>query len=364
MTAHGNHSSAAISMEELSALSDEMAALIRAGIPLEQGLAALGGEMPRRPARLVEMLSTRMAQGESLQAILAHDDQFPPVWRAVVNAGLRSGQLAAALESLSRTTRRVAELRKLVGAGLLYPILVVSLAYALLVCILVWLAPRLLWAHVDLTGTSDWLLATMAGLGSAAAWWAIPVPVVAAILLFLWWRRFERALWTGPRRAHHPRRPRWLPRLAGFRQAMDNGRRGAFTETLALLVNHQVPLPESLVLAAEASGDRTIFTAASEIAGRLQRGDVFHRREDLPYGLPSLVAWLVLGNTSQRDVAKVLLRAADVYRDRAARAASWTAVYLPISLTVFLGGGATFLCGLLLFVPLVRMLYHLTWPVG
>lgn len=62
----------------------------------------------------------------------------------------------------------------------------------------------------------------------------------------------------------------------------------------------------------------------------------------------------------QPEFPEALLRTATVYRHRAARAATWTAIYLPISLTVFVGGSATFICGLATFVPIARLLYHLS----
>ena len=101
METGGKSNAGAITLEQLVALNDEMAALVRVGVPLERGLETLGADLPGRPGRLAEMLASRMDAGESLSQILADEDQrFPPVWRAVVEAGLRSGHLAAALESL------------------------------------------------------------------------------------------------------------------------------------------------------------------------------------------------------------------------------------------------------------------------
>ena len=107
MEIRGKPNVGTITLEQLAALNDEMAALVRSGVPLEQGLGALGGELPGQPGKLAQLLASRMDAGESLSRILADEDQrFPPVWRAVVEAGIRSGHLAAALEALSSTARR------------------------------------------------------------------------------------------------------------------------------------------------------------------------------------------------------------------------------------------------------------------
>lgn len=360
MATGGRQNGAAVTLEQLAALNDEMAALVRAGVPLERGLGALGGELPGRSGELAALLASRMDRGESLSRILADDDErFPPLWRAVVEAGLRSGHLAAALESLSSTARRRAELRKLVGAGILYPLIVVALAYALFVCLVFWLTPLTLAAHEDLTGRSDAVMAGLDWLGRRAQWWAIPLPLGAAVVLGAWWCRSGRA----PSSHDGAARPLdWLRPGRGIRQALRNGRMATFAEVLALLVKQQVPMHDSVVLAAEASGDRALAKASRQIAERLRRGEVLKRREDLPAGFPPMLGWLLMTGSRQPDLGEALARSALIYRQRAARVAEKTAVYLPISLTVFVGGTATLLCALTVFVPIARLFYHLAWP--
>lgn len=354
-------SNTAITLDQLIALNDEMAALIRAGVPLEQGLKALGGDLPGRSGKLAEMLADRMNAGESLSQILSDQEQrFPPVWRAVVEAGLRSGHLAAAMESLSATSRRIADLRKIVAAGIVYPAIVVTLAYLLLLFLLTWLVPVALQANLELAGSLDPLLAALQWLGRTARWWAIPLPLAVALVCGAWWRRSGQALWTkgGARVSRPSRRFRGI----GFRNALWMGRMATFSEVMALLVREQVPLGDAVVLAAEASGDPAIISAARQIADSLRRGDVFLKYDDLPPALPPLLGWLLSAGGRPDDLTDALSRSAAVYRTRASRAARAAAVYLPISLTVFVGGTATLLCALVTFLPIVRLYYHLALP--
>ncbi|MCH5374973.1 MAG: type II secretion system F family protein, partial [Planctomycetes bacterium] len=229
-----------ISLDQLTALNDEMAALARAGVPLEIGLSGLARDLPGRLGELADRLRRRLESGQSLEQVLEKDrESFPPVWRAVVLAGLRSGRLTAALERLSITARRLAERRRLFGLALVYPIVVLVLASVLFVMTAIYVLPMIDWVYQDLTGRSDPLLQVLTGLG---VWWVVPLVLLAVLILVIGWRRAGRTD---------------LKRVPGrtSRSSRHDGRIATMAEVLALLVRQQVPLDESVVLAAEASGD-------------------------------------------------------------------------------------------------------------
>src|SRR3954466_9501814 len=106
-------SSAGISIEHLIALNDEIAALARAGMPLERGLMGVGGDLPGRLGRIASAIGRRMESGQTLpEALEAEGPAVPATYRAVVEAGLKSGRLAEALEGLATFARNYVELRK------------------------------------------------------------------------------------------------------------------------------------------------------------------------------------------------------------------------------------------------------------
>ncbi|HVW36015.1 MAG TPA: type II secretion system F family protein, partial [Pirellulales bacterium] len=131
-----------VSLEDLAALNDEIAALVRAGVPLERGLLGLGADLPGALGRTITSLGERMSRGQTLADALAGEQpQIPRLYAAVVAAGVRSGRLAAALEELALTARQMIELRAMAGAALVYPLIVVSLAYVVWIGFVVWIAP-------------------------------------------------------------------------------------------------------------------------------------------------------------------------------------------------------------------------------
>src|SRR5689334_20098249 len=86
-----------ISLAHLIALNDEIAALARAGLPLESGLRAVGRDIAGGLGAAMTGLAARMDRGASLaEALAAEGGTFPPIYRAVVEAGLRAGRLPTA----------------------------------------------------------------------------------------------------------------------------------------------------------------------------------------------------------------------------------------------------------------------------
>jgi len=345
-----------ISLDQLVALNNEMAALVRAGIPLEAGLIGVGRDMRGRLGAIATRLGERMRAGESLLEILAGDDRtFPPAWCAVVEAGVRSGRLSAALEGLSTTARRVSEYRRAVATALVYPLVVLSFGYCLLVFTLTWLTPGLLGVYENLTFSSDRVLAAIARLGETSAWWAPWPPLIVVGLLAVGWYRSGRVMYgqaagTGIR---------LFPSL---RQVLAEGRTATFAEVLSLLITNGVPLDEAVALAGDASGDSGLRGAAKEIAARLRSGENATARDAAGSRIPPLLAWLLLSGGQHAGLTETMSLVAEQYRQRAARTVTWTVVYLPIVLTVVLGGTVTLVQALAVFGPVIRLLYQLGQP--
>jgi type II secretory pathway component PulF len=357
-----------ISLDHLLALNDEMAALVRAGIPLDQGLTALAQDAPGKLGSLAGRLADRLRSGQDLAEIVQRDElSFPPAWRSVVLAGIRSGHLAAALEGLSQTVRRAAELRRSIAVSMIYPLIVVAVAYAFLLFSITHLAPILMRAYRDLVAGPDPVITMVQRACAAVNAWAAWVPVVLVLCMLIWWVRSGRAI-RAAGDSREGRRSRLLfgrPRPRRWRsvaQAMRDGRMATFAELLRLMNDHQVPMPEAVVLAADASGDRGLSRGARQIAKRLESGAVLRTRSELPDEFPPLLGWSIVSGTGQTGLSRALAASADMYRQRAAQAAQWAALYLPIILTAVIGGSAVLLHALVVFWPFTRLLHHLAMP--
>jgi type II secretory pathway component PulF len=350
--ATGSGPARTVSLDDLIALNDEILALARAGVPLERGLAGLAGDLSGRLARITSRLAERVGRGESLPAAMAQDPQvFPPVYRALVEAGLRAGRLAPVLEGLAASARKLRDVRQTVRLAMLYPVGVALLACGLLVFMLWMVLPKLglLYDHHPPAR-----LRMLEALGQSAGVWAPCVPVVIGLILAVWWYYSNRTLVL-----QAPRGGQLLGWMPGVRSVVSASQAAAMSEILALLLEQGVPLGESILLAADTVGDRDTRRAAQALAVAVRSGGLPTADLRGAGGLAPLVRWLIIGGQNERMLIPLVRHTAEVYRGRMLRKADWLRFYLPALLTAGIGGTATLLYGLALFVPLTDMLRDL-----
>jgi type II secretory pathway component PulF len=351
-----------ISLEELVALNDEIAALVRSGVPLDLGLTGWGGDLSGRLGRIAKDLGAASGRGASLSESLAQQgDRLPPVYRAVVDAGMRAGRLPAALESLSTSARFLEDTRRTVGLAVLYPLVLVTLGYFLFWFVLTQTLP----AYAILyDGHSPRVLSTLLELGRwlshevplpgtgrviLAGW--IP-PLAAAALVFVWWRGARNATVMGGQ-GHG----RWVERLPLVGTTVRDARLAAQAELLGLLVENNVPLDEAVLLAAECSADRELIGNARKMHASLAKGAV--PTPDEWSGFPPLLGWLAGSGAGQGTFVAIAHHVADTYRRRVARRARWLGEYLPLWLIATIGGGVVIIIAVATILPFTELMQNI-----
>jgi type II secretory pathway component PulF len=136
----------------------------------------------------------------------------------------------------------------------------------------------------------------------------------------------------------------------------------SFSEVLRLLIEHRVSLPEALVLAGEASGDRRLEQQARGMAERLERGERAATAQAAHHGFPPLLAWLLTGGAREAQLVSALEHLAQAYRHEALRMVYWLSVYLPLALTATIGGAVVLVYALTVLGPVFHLLKALGQP--
>jgi general secretion pathway protein F len=347
-----------ITLDQLIALNDEIAALVRAGVPLDRGLRSLGEDLPGRLGRFTTQLSERIARGESLSDALAEPtSNLPRLYRAVVEAGIAAGRLPAALESLAGSLRRLAQTRRSVVLSLTYPLFLFLLAWGLFAFSASVLAPAVYRSFdvLHIPG-SEWFR-PIARLGQSALIWGPAGPVVLLALAWLWWLGSKGAAvaqgvcttWAFG----------WIP---GLGRMLQLSRTAVFVEVLKLLVENRVPLDRAATLAAEAAGDAALSKSAEQFAAAIRRGEPAGTSQrsaaDFP-DLPPLLGWLIAGGQRNDTLLPALRHAADDYQRRAQYQAELCQIMLPVLVTCSISFLIVFAYTFVLLAPYYVMLRSL-----
>ncbi len=347
----------AIKLEDLVALNDEIAALVRAGVPLELGLEQVSHDLRGSLGQLAAALGSHMSQGESLsQAMESESSRLPKLYRSVVEAGLRAGRLPAALEAVTRYAQSLLEVHRRVTLACVYPLIVFVLAYAMFLVMLAEMIPRFeAFAEQGQEPQGFWL-SGLTYLSETMSVWGPVIPVLLIGVIGFWLFLQKRTLM---RTGRSMTLFRFIPWAQGIHR---NQQLANFSDLLGLLTEQEVPLHTGILLAADSTGDRRMIQSSEEISLKLQSGDSLTEAMETAHAYPSYLRWLMQTGEQQRTLAESLTRAAGIYRSRALERLETLSLALPLIAVAVIGGGATLIYAFALFAPMIESLRNLAAP--
>lgn len=261
-----------LSAAQLALLTRQLATLLKAGLPVDEALAALGEQNEDARSRaLIASLRARVLEGSSLAAGLAEaPESFPEIYRASVAAGEQSGRLDAVLARLADYSEARDALNQRIWAALIYPLLLSVVAVAVVTGLLVYVVPQIVGVFTQMHQALPWPTRALIALsGFVKAWGLVlfALVVIAAI---------------GGRLALHTERVRtaWhalllrVPLAGRLVRAANTAR---CTRTLALLTASAVPLLDSLNISAQVMPNLPMRAAVRRAAVKLREGSGFSR---------------------------------------------------------------------------------------
>lgn len=132
-----------ISMRTLLIFNQELAALLRSGLPMLQALELML-ERQREPffRSVLRDVGDQVRSGEELsRAIESYGDLFPALFSPTLRAGERSGEMEQVLRRFVRHQKLLLDTRRRVVSALVYPTALVGLSIALISVMTVYVLP-------------------------------------------------------------------------------------------------------------------------------------------------------------------------------------------------------------------------------
>lgn len=182
-----------VSRKTLLAFTQELVALLRAGLPIMAALDLLIGRATH-PGLLQTLQAIRedVRGGASLSAAAArHPRVFPPLFVASVRAGEQSGALVATLGRFLTTLKHFLALRQKVYNALMYPSALVVITGGVILFLLTFVVPTFsrIYADFDARLPLPTQLLVTATERIRADWPLLLAALLAAGVYFAWWRR-------------------------------------------------------------------------------------------------------------------------------------------------------------------------------
>ena len=133
-----------IKRDELMHLSRQLAAFIRAGVPILDAISMLAEESDSRAVQQVmAAIGADLRSGATFaDAVDSHPDSFPAFYRGILRSAELTGNLDTVLAQLSTYIERDLEARRKVKSAVMYPAIVLTMAFATVIVLAVWVLPK------------------------------------------------------------------------------------------------------------------------------------------------------------------------------------------------------------------------------
>jgi type II secretory pathway component PulF len=329
--------------DEFAFFNQQLAAMLRDGIPLEGALRRLCQEMRRGSLRdELQALEADLARGTPMADALA-PRQLPELYKRMILVGVKSGDMPGALTMLADYFQRQSNIWIRLKSMMTYPLIVMFVAF------LISMVLAFLWTHVigpSMTGVFGGMgmrlpAFTIFALSTLQAIWVFPVVlgilfVLAAAVVFV-----------------PGLRGKYLWRLPAFKEATVS----RIAASLALLLKNGVNLPDAIGLVEQLENSTAAAADLQQWRKKLAAGTAsFSEVAAVNRMIPPLFVWVVA--SAGEDLTAGFNRAAEIYHSRAIYRTE-VALYsvLPIA-SLFLGAVVLSQASLVIsmFLPLIAML--------
>ena len=259
-----------IARHEFLVFNQELATLLKAGMPLVQSLDILRTRLSNPVFKAVlDDVHEKVRSGTALsEAFQAHGDLFPSVYTASLMAGERAGNLDAVLRRFVSYTKVVDTVRKRTISALVYPAILITLAIVLVGIIAIKVVPTFaeFYASFDaqLPLSTRMIIAVSSFVRSNML--LLLVGAVGAVVAFYTWihqpgqgARFDRA----------------LLRVPFIGNSVHKFATSQLARTLATLLGGGIPLVNALEIAARSTGNRHMGREMTLVAQRVREGQGF-----------------------------------------------------------------------------------------
>lgn len=297
----------ALSRKSVTLLTQQLANLLHAGMPLDRALTILiSVSEDGQTQTLLERVQEKVRGGSSLADALEAQGAFSRFYLNMIRAGEAGGALEVVLKRLTEFLERSQALRETVTSALIYPIILLSVSALSVIILLTFVVPQFQRLFAD-SGKALPLatqIVIAVGDGFRHYWW------VGAMLLVLVVAALRQQLSQPTSRARWDRWFLSLPLFGDFIAKVETAR---LSRTLGTLLGNGVSLLNALAIVRETLTNQVLSTALGEVAEHVKTGRGLAEPLQETGNFPKLAVQMIRVGEETGQLQEMLLQVADTY---------------------------------------------------
>ena len=297
----------ALSRKSITLLTQQLANLLHAGMPLDRALTILiSVSEDEQTQSLLERVQEKVRGGASLADALEAQSAFSRFYLNMIRAGEAGGALEVVLKRLTEFLERSQALRETVTSALIYPIILLSVSALSVIILLTFVVPQFqqLFADAGKALPLATQIVIAVGDGFRHYWWigALALMLIVAALRQQLSQPASRARWD-----------RWFLRLPLFGDFIAKVETARLSRTLGTLLGNGVSLLNALTIVRETLTNQVLAMALGEVAEHVKTGRGLAEPLLEAGNFPKLAVQMIRVGEETGQLQEMLLQVADTY---------------------------------------------------
>ena len=336
-------------LEQVAAVTRQMASLLQAGIPLAEALRMIIEQAPDKKIESVYRdIREKVTQGMPLgDAVLQHPAYFTELYANMVRAGESSGALDKMLVRLAQFMQAQTRLKNRVGAAMIYPMIMVIVGVLVVALLMTLVVPKV---TKLIEGRGQELpFMTEALIGSSnflrSNWLLVCLGLLLALIAFQLYVNGDKG------RLVFDRFKLKLPVFGDLALKQSMAR---FSITLATLLRSGVPALQAISITKNVLDNRVLQNALQDVHDRVVEGTDISTPMKLSGEFPPTISYMVGVGEQAGNLEEMLERISATYDEEVELATSkLTSVLEPLIIVLLAGVVACIVIAIVL--PLLQL---------
>lgn len=333
--------------EQVAAVTRQMAALLRAGIPLAEALRMIIEQAPdKRIESAFRDIREKVTQGMPLgDAVLHHPAYFTDLYSNMLKAGESSGSLDQVMVRLATFLQATTRLKNKVGAALIYPAIMVVVGVVVVSVLITFVVPKV--TQLIRAKGKDLPLPTQILISVSdfmvGYWLLVMIGILLLAILFQVFINSDRGrlIWD-----------RFKLSLPIFGDLMKKQSVARFSTTLATLLRSGVPALQAIEVTKSVVDNRVLVNALTDVHDHVLEGTDISTPMKNSGAFPPTVAYMIGVGEQAGNLEEMLERVAATYDEEVEFATQkLTSVIEPLVIVLL----ATIVAGIVIAIVLPLM---------